>query len=134
MRLASQVGPGRLPIKRDPSNRPFAKQEDIYSWWESHQFVYGKCKSVTKRTYQSVVYFIRDGDFIKIGFSAVSALERLGTLQTGNPRELVFLGQIIGTKALESELHCRFSRLRVRGEWFRAESELSEFLSGLSFI
>lgn len=62
-------------------------------------------------------YFIEGGPFIKIG-SAISPLKRLKELQTGNPYTLRLLAVIADD---ERWLHWKFSHLRARGEWFRAE-------------
>jgi hypothetical protein len=92
-------------------------------------------------TYQSgEIYFVREHDsatsgwspFVKIGLVAdprISA-ERLLEHQTGNPRKLdIPAGHIVKTAAVsmvEAQLHRRFSKSRVGGEWFRfgSESEL----------
>lgn len=74
------------------------------------------------------VYFIQNGDMIKIGISQ-NVLGRLAALQTANSTTLVLLGTIPnGGKSLESRLHSHFSHLRRRGEWFRAEPELVEYI------
>jgi hypothetical protein len=80
---------------------------------------------------QFFVYFIQaensDG-FIKIGF-AKNPIKRLLLFQTGNPYKLKLLGVISGvTEHYELELHVRFQRFRVRGEWFRPDSELLDFI------
>lgn len=73
-----------------------------------------------------MIYFITDGEYIKIGFSDAPEL-RIATLQTASPRELRILAIMPGDTLKEVELHNRFSHLRVRGEWFVAEDELIEF-------
>lgn len=80
----------------------------------------------------SEVYFIQDGEYIKIGFSSTGAIDRLLVLQGANPRPLTLVATMPGTKALETELHARFHSLRVRGEWFRAEAPLLDFIRSLS--
>lgn len=82
------------------------------------------------------VYFIkpkfRDGP-IKIG-STIQIGKRIDELQTSNYEELEFIGAIEREeyRAVERELHLRFSRWRVRGEWFAATSELMDHILGLS--
>lgn len=83
---------------------------------------------------ESYVYFIQCGDFIKIGCSAtpeerVDQLRRGGkaerpTVWEGNP---YLLGYFPGGLREESEQHKRWSHLRDRGEWFKAEEELVAF-------
>lgn len=64
---------------------------------------------------------------VKVGFSDDATL-RIGALQTGNPRKLVILGVIQGTRADERELHARYQNDNVLNEWFRpSEALLSEF-------
>lgn len=73
------------------------------------------------------VYFIRAGEAIKIGFSK-NAPSRLAALQTSNPEHLTLMGSFKGAREDEQELHVRFCHLRIRGEWFRDEDELVEFI------
>lgn len=75
------------------------------------------------------VYFVADGDRIKIGQSRNPAADRLGDLATGNPRPLRLLGVMRGTDETEGALHRRFDYLRGRGEWFRAAPELLAFIA-----
>lgn len=79
------------------------------------------------------VYFVRHGETgpIKIGHTAGNPHSRISTLQTGAPEELLLLVAVPGGAAEEAMLHERFAALRVRGEWFRAESELMSFIEGL---
>ena len=75
-------------------------------------------------------YFVRDGEFIKIG-SSMRPRERIGMLQTGSSRPLEILAVVPMEVADEFATHQRFAHLRARGEWFRAEPDLLEFISGL---
>lgn len=86
------------------------------------------------------IYFVREHDsttsgwspFVKIGLVADrrTSAERLLEHQTGNPRKLnIPAGHIVKTAAVsmvEAQLHRRFSKYRVGGEWFEfsQESEL----------
>lgn len=68
------------------------------------------------------VYFITDGDYIKIGIAA-SLPNRMKQLQTGNPRQLEALYVIEEPnqrQALNDErmLHKYFSTAQTFGEWF----------------
>lgn len=83
---------------------------------------------------RSGVYFIRCGEFIKIG-RASDIDYRFAALQGSVPFELVLVG-IISTPPTESDVaerehHRRFKRFRVRGEWFREEGELADFCHSL---
>lgn len=74
------------------------------------------------------VYFITfEGGPIKIG-KALDVKKRLSALQTSSPETLFVLGAISGGSEMEASLHKQFSHLRLRGEWFRRESELLSFI------
>jgi hypothetical protein len=79
------------------------------------------------------VYFLKSAEFIKIGYAA-DFDARLRELQVGNPVELELLGLLPGPPALEHRIHAAFSDQRERGEWFRAEGRLTEFLADLKLI
>ena len=79
----------------------------------------------------SVVYFVRAGDFIKIG-TAVNVEVRVRALQTANAVELILLGTTPGDLRTETEFHLRFAKHHVRGEWFRAHEELVSFARALT--
>lgn len=78
-----------------------------------------------------LVYFIRCGDFIKIGFTRGRAQldERVKTLQIGNPFDLEVVDWIVGNWRLEQFLHEKFDHLHHQGEWFRADPELERFIA-----
>lgn len=74
---------------------------------------------------QEFVYFITDGDSIKIGYSARDIAHRIMELQTGNPRPLKLLGIIPCAPQTafdkEQELHKKFAQHQKIGggiEWF----------------
>lgn len=79
----------------------------------------------------SRVYFIqdeRDGS-VKIGRS-VDPRGRLTALRCANGgRHLALRATMPGAAAEERALHARFGSLRIRGEWFRPEPELLEFIA-----
>jgi hypothetical protein len=74
---------------------------------------------------QGYVYFIRFSDRIKIGWSG-DPQQRIRAL----PHDEV-LAIIPGTIAEERQYHFRFHYLRVYGEWFRAERDLTDFIATL---
>jgi len=76
------------------------------------------------------VYFVRVGDFIKIGFAS-NPQSRILELSNGCPYEFKLLATITGDKTDERKLHRRFESLRHRGEWFRFESPLKEYIQSL---
>jgi hypothetical protein len=72
-------------------------------------------------------YFIQSsaGGPIKIG-QAVNPKKRLSGLQTSHTVKLEILAVLNENR--ESELHGRFRALRVRGEWYRCERPLVDYL------
>jgi hypothetical protein len=78
----------------------------------------------------SEVYFITDGDLIKIGFSGVPKL-RMRDLQRANGRPLSLIGTVTAHPYDERIIHKRFEHLRVTGEWFRPDDELRAFIEAV---
>lgn len=74
------------------------------------------------------VYFIQDGDVIKIG-RAVHPMERLQNLQTGHSNPLRLIAAIPTHASLEAAIHQRFAHLRSsNGEWFHLGPDLEFFI------
>lgn len=78
------------------------------------------------------VYFLRCGEFIKIG-KAFDVLKRYATLYASNPYPLEPLGfvPVTGLDDLHSEeyaLQRRFHSHRHRGEWFHAHEEIVAYI------
>ena len=74
----------------------------------------------------SYVYFVRAGKYgpIKIGKS-VNPEMRLAELQTGNLKRLRIIGLISNASfEVERELHRKFERLLIRGEWYKPRLKL----------
>jgi Meiotically up-regulated gene 113 len=71
----------------------------------------------------SIVYFARGGDFIKIGVTKRTR-ERLTSLQTASPTRLEIILALPGGEEQEKHLHRKFATDRERGEWFRASPKL----------
>jgi hypothetical protein len=78
------------------------------------------------------VYIHSDGTAAKIGRTAVSERERRRSHQTGNPRNLVLLAWLPG--ASEHAMLERFDHLHIRGEWYRLEPELLEFIHAWQLV
>src|ERR1700691_1958093 len=64
------------------------------------------------------VYFIRCGQYVKIGWSFLPEA-RKRELETGNPHDCVLEGMHVGTQLDERRMHRYFRSLHHRGEWFR---------------
>jgi len=81
------------------------------------------------------IYFVREVDangyspFVKLGLVAEprTSQQRLVEHQTGNPRKLELPnGHIVQTdlvSRVEAQLHSRFARYRIGGEWFSFEND-----------
>jgi hypothetical protein len=77
----------------------------------------------------SVVYFLQQGEDGPIKTGSTTKLgARIATLQTASSVELKVLGTCVGDNTVERAIHRRFKHLRIRGEWFRPEAELLEFI------
>lgn len=77
---------------------------------------------------KAFVYFITDGNYIKIG-KAQDPLKRLAGIQTGNPNKCDIL-YLVPCKAasmatqIESYLHKTYEKYRLCGEWFNIKNQL----------
>lgn len=71
-----------------------------------------------------MIYFVRSGEFVKIGRCRCGVKQRISKLQVGNPIELELIGLADGGSDDERGWHGRFDKLRVRGEWFRLDERL----------
>lgn len=85
-----------------------------------------------------MVYFIRAGRRVKIGFSG-NPESRLSSIRAGGckaPRGLDTSRARIaalepGGRQRETELHQKFAHLRESGEWFRGAPELTDYINEL---
>lgn len=74
------------------------------------------------------VYFISDGQFVKIGFTA-NVEKRLKQLQTGHRCKLSIVATIPGgTRNTESLLHAALRKHKLQGEWFKCQNEVLRVL------
>lgn len=76
------------------------------------------------------VYFISDGEYIKIGISS-DIQSRLASLQTANARDLILCHSILlngrdEAQYFEGVLHQEFAEYRAMGEWFKITWERLE--------
>jgi len=79
----------------------------------------------------NLIYFIQGlkTENIKIGRTRQMLEERMATLQCGSPDELVFIGGILGNQTIETELHHKFSKFRLHGEWFSPSEDLLKYIN-----
>lgn len=101
-----------------------AELERLLHLWGFHRF---------RAASTSRVYFIQSGHAgpIKIGYSTNPVQQRLAALQTGHPEPLRVLAEVEGDRSVEADLHQRFRRHRMKGEWFRPDPELIAFIAVL---
>lgn len=84
-------------------------------------------KAVAARNEETFVYFLRAGEFVKIGRSKRWKV-RMAHMQIGSPYTIVPLLVLIGDEALEKRLHARFRADRFRGEWFHMSPTIGAFI------
>lgn len=78
------------------------------------------------------VYAIGDGrGHVKIGWSA-DPKDRLRQMQTGSPDQMTLLGTVEWPQWRELETHRKLSNWRIRGEWFRLEGAVADFIARLT--
>ena len=81
------------------------------------------------------IYYVSFGEDgpVKIGYSAdwFTLGERLRGLQTACPYPLHLLAAKAGKKADERQLHDRFRKKRIRGEWFTRHPDLMRHINGV---
>lgn len=77
------------------------------------------------------IYFITDGQNIKIGYTKNSVEKRLKQLNTGNESKLYILGYMNGSQEDEKYLHKKFGFYRIRhdGEWFYPNQEIIDYIN-----
>ena len=77
-----------------------------------------------------MIYFIESGWLgpIKIGYTNGPVEARLRGLSTAHHQALTVLLQLPGDLRTERELHERYARHRLRGEWFKPAPDLLAFI------
>lgn len=76
------------------------------------------------------VYFVRVGDFIKIGYTR-EIKRRMYQIDSLTPHEIELLLHINGDTVYEDILHDKFKHLRRKFDWFEATKELVDFIDNL---
>jgi hypothetical protein len=90
-----------------------------------------KPKKLMEKPKAGLVYFVRAGSAVKIGFTNNLKL-RLKHIQLGSHMKIELLATIPGDENTEREIHWRFARYRIRGEWFRLKPDLKAFIQDSS--
>jgi hypothetical protein len=78
-----------------------------------------------------MIYFIQEeiSKDTKIGYTNQTIKKRLKTLQSGNSKKLICIGIVDGNKETEDKIHRLFKHFHIRGEWFRYDSTILDFIS-----
>ncbi len=151
---------GRSPRKRDTPGRPpmMFSPEDIeaarrvwadrkiatwgevreqlpkgFSTWRAYKMFGPRVdKAKTPKKEPKWVYFARAGrgNRVKIGTTS-SVTSRMKALSHPLVGKLRVIGVVPGGYEVEARMHQRFAEYRIKGEWFRLEDELAEFVAGL---
>jgi hypothetical protein len=74
-----------------------------------------------------LIYFIRAGETVKIGYT-MNVAKRMAGLQSCNPETLELLAAFHGGQADERSVHRIFASLHLRGEWFRYDKAVIEYI------
>ena len=87
------------------------------------------------------VYFMRSGGYVKIGRSLYPE-QRLANLKKYKGQTVIpdcvdmnaaeLVATLPGGRRVESEMHLRFSKYRVAGEWFKWSKDVREFVESLN--
>lgn len=75
-----------------------------------------------------MIYFVQSGLAVKIGYTKSNPMQRLESLQTGNPEKMQMLLILSGSKKDERWLHKQFKDYHARGEWFDFYNVLEEVI------
>ena len=80
---------------------------------------------------QGFIYFLLSEklDAVKIGFTRNNDMKvRLRDCQTWSPHEYDVLKVVEGTMLEERQLHRRFAKDKIRGEWFKYSEALKDYI------
>jgi hypothetical protein len=93
--------------------------------------VHARARETERRKRASgTVYFVEaiGAGAVKIGYTATPVRQRVHGMQANCPHSLRVLGTMVGDEHFEHELHRRFGRFRLRGEWFELTPEIRSFV------
>ena len=82
---------------------------------------------------EGVVYFVRCGEFVKIGRTRAGVGSRTKAFAVGCPYDFSLEARVYGDAGLEKDLHEIFAEQRHRGEWFRVIGPVKEFLAAVKY-
>jgi hypothetical protein len=121
---SQQESPPKKPYDawKDPGQKQSRRQQKYVPYTAGEAAADRAIEMMRKRD-ASVVYFLRCGDFVKIGYS-YDPKKRIEKVQVWSPHDCELMGIAAGGPALEKALHKEFSADRHRGEWFRLTDRL----------
>lgn len=90
-----------------------------------------ECRYEERQDQKGFVYFLHDGSLCKIGKTKNKPRNRMKALKVGNAKiQLIGYIETGNRDLLEAQLHERFKKRRVDGEWFRLSvSSIKSLLS-----
>lgn len=112
-------------VEFDPS--VVVTPEQIAAWERRRKIVTAGAEC---RRSQGFVYFMRCGEFVKIGV-ANNPQKRKKEIETANPFAVELLATIPGGQKREAELHRQFKSCRYRREWFVYGDDIKRFLANI---
>ena len=83
---------------------------------------------VPVRPTKGVIYFLRLGEHIKIGFT-LDLEKRIFSLKTGSPVTGELIGTLRGSREIDRFVRWLFRAVHVRGDWFQQAPELLTFIA-----
>jgi len=83
-----------------------------------------------RRRRRGTIYFVQPADLplVKIGYTAGDLNSRVSSIQCHNHTPLTVVHSERGSRVQEQNYHIRFTKCHERGEWFRVEGKLKDFL------
>lgn len=107
------------------------KTEDVCRFANEYHELTHLINGIFTRKEDDHLYFIKGGDFIKIGRTR-DPKTRLGSLQVASTERLEYIKIFKYRGCYEFKIHDIFDYLRVRGEWFEDHSDIRDFILLLS--
>lgn len=119
-------------ITQEQINLAEQNNKDVfYPTWIKNTFFKENRNRKNNLHKRNIVYFIKQdipNGMIKIGYTSRNVSNRLSSLQTGSPYNLIVLKTIDGDMNTEFELHKKFSKYRLSGEWFDCSPEIISYI------
>lgn len=133
---AARCGLSTKQFKALVKERIFPDRHPKVKLWDRKRLY--ECMRVRKFTTSDInepgfVYFMKMGDFIKIGWSSWPPNRRID-LQISSPYDIIILGAFPGTLNDEAAVQSWFQHAHKRGEWYRKTPGLVAYLAWLKIV